>query len=154
MQQHRTQPFSVFAKAFIATMLSLTLVAPLYAADEAAAPSLRAIMEELGANMLRVTDAISREDWAAVEKVAPHIAHHPHPAPSEMKQIFSYLGKDVAKFKGYDQQAHEAAQQLAVAAANKDGAAVISAFATVQTSCLGCHQQFRAGLVKHLHAKD
>ena len=154
--QCRTRALNALLNTFMAAALSLLLLAPVVAADEppAAPLSLRAIMQELGANMLRVTDAISREDWAAIEKIALHIAHHPHPAPSEMKQIFSYLGKDVATFKSFDQQSHEAAQQLAAAAAKKDGAAVISAFAAVQTGCLGCHQQFRAELVKHLHAKD
>ncbi len=47
--------------------------------------ALRGIMKDLGTNMQVITDGISREDWALIEKTAPLIADHPQP-PSQRKR--------------------------------------------------------------------
>lgn len=70
-----------------------------------------------------------------------------------MERIRAFAGKDASRFRGYDQQVHEAAQWLAQAAQRQDGAAIITAFANVQTACLGCHQQFRKPFQEHFHAQ-
>ena len=113
--------------------------------------ALTGIMRDLGEDMQAITDAIAHEDWPKVATIATRIADHPQPPLAEKLRILAFAGKDTKHFRGYDQQAHAAAQQLAQAAQRADGAATISAFANVQTACLGCHQQFRKSFQEHFH---
>jgi len=63
------------------------------------------------------------------------------------------MGTDMGKFKSFDEQTHAAAQEMAKAAQNKDGLQVIASFQKVQSSCLGCHQTFRASFVENFYGK-
>lgn len=129
---------------------------PLMAADDGAEPkplALRKIMQDLGKNMQAVTDAISREEWQQVEKIAPLIADHPQPPATEKVRILAFIGTDVGKFRGHDEKAHQAALGMMEAAGRQDGPAVIAAFAAVQNSCLGCHQNYRKPFVEHFYGK-
>lgn len=110
---------------------------------------LRKIMQTLGKDMQAVTDGISREDWDLVAKTAPRIADHPQPPMGERMRILAFVGSDVGKFKQYDKRTQEAARALQQAAVRGDGQAVISTFATLQTTCLRCHQQFRKPFQEH-----
>lgn len=112
---------------------------------------LQNIMRELGKNMQIVTDGISRGDWALIEKTAPLIADHPQPPLLEKTRIIGFFGSDMGKFKSHDGKTHEAAQALGLAAKNRDGLAVISAFQTLQTSCYNCHREFRKPFVEHFY---
>ena len=114
---------------------------------------LRKIMQDMGKNMQAITDAISREDWKLVEKTAPLIADHPQPPLSEKKRIIAFVGNDMSKFKGYDGKTHAAARLLSKTAAAKDGHGIIADFATLQNSCLMCHQRFRKPIQKHFYGK-
>lgn len=114
---------------------------------------LRKIMGELGKNMEAVTGAISREDWAAIAKIAPLIAEHPQPPASEKARILMFVGANAAKFKGYDQQTHKEARELEQAAVRNDGQGVIAAFSKLQNSCLACHQEFRKPFLEHFYRK-
>lgn len=125
-------------------------------ADGATEPQpleLRKIMQQLGKNMQSVTDGISREDWALVAQVAPRIAEHPQPPIGERMRILTYVGADMGRFKGYDEQTHKAARALEDAAARSDGFQVISAFAELQNTCLACHQAFRKPFVEHFYGR-
>jgi cytochrome c556 len=115
--------------------------------------ALRKIMQDMGKNMQTITDAISREDWKLVEKTAPLIANHPQPPMSEKKHIIAFVGKDMSKFKGYDGKTHAAARLLKETAARKDGYGIITDFATLQNSCLMCHQRFRKPIQQHFYGK-
>ena len=122
---------------------------------ESAEPlALRAIMQELGNNMQAITDGISREDWSRVAAIAPLIADHPQPPFFEKMRILKYVGSEVATFKGYDGKTHAAARALGEAAAGADGEAVIATFATLQKTCLACHEQFRRPFVAHFYGQD
>lgn len=123
------------------------------APQQAAPMALTRIMQDLGKNMQGVADGIAREDWPAVATLAARIADHPQPPLAEKLRILAFVGKDTRRFRDYDQQNHEAAQWLAQAARRADGAATITAFANVQTACLGCHQQFRKPFQEHFHAQ-
>lgn len=116
--------------------------------------ALRKIMQELGRNMQVITDGISREDWKLVAETAPLIADHPQPPWREKVRILSFIGTEARTFKGHDQKTHEAAQVMREAAVQKDGAAVIAAFAKVQTSCLACHETFREPFLKHFYGTE
>ena len=126
--------------------------APALAAAEPAQPlAMRGIMQDLGRHMQTVTLAIAREDWALVEKTAPLIAQHPQPPLMEKTRILRFVGTDMGKYKSHDHKTHEAAHELAQAAKNMDGMAVIAAFQSVQTGCYGCHQEFRKPFVEHFY---
>ncbi len=115
--------------------------------------ALRGIMQDLGKNMQVITDGISREDWALVEKTAPLIADHPQPPMSEKARIMGFIGRNMGKFKGYDDVTHETANSLKIAAGKQDGVAVITAFKDLQTACYSCHLDFRKPLVEHFYEK-
>lgn len=122
--------------------------------DQAKPMALTGIMRDLGQDMQAVTAAIAREDWSKVATLAARIADHPQPPLAEKLRILSFVGKDTSRFRGYDEQAHEAGKQLEKAAQRRDGTATISAFADVQTACLACHQQFRKPFQDHFHGQQ
>ncbi len=130
----------------------LTAGAPALAAAESDQPlAMRGIMQDLGRHMQTVTLAIAREDWALVEKTAPLIAQHPQPPLMEKTRILRFVGTNMGKYKRHDHKTHEAAHELAQAAKNMEGMAVIAAFQSVQTGCYGCHQEFRKPFVEHFY---
>lgn len=114
---------------------------------------LHKIMQELERDMQKIVGAISREDWSEVAKFAPQVAQHPQPPLSEKVRLLSYLGTDASRFKGFDEQTHEAANAMAKAAQHGDGTAVIRAFGKMQESCLACHQGFRKSVVEHFYGQ-
>ena len=140
-------------KHLIAAASAVTLA--LGAAQVQAAEPLefQKVMKELGKNMQTVTDGISREDWELVAKTAPLIAKHPQPPTEEKQRIISFMGAQMPKFTSFDMQTHEAAHELEHAANEQNGRGVIDAFQKVQSSCLSCHQAFRAPFVKHFYGK-
>jgi cytochrome c556 len=109
------------------------------------------IMQEIGKNMQTITEAISREDWASVAKVAPQIAEHPEPPVIEKMRILTFIGTDMGMFESHDEITHQAARALEQVAARNDGQGVITAFANLQSSCLACHQSFRQSFVEHFY---
>lgn len=115
---------------------------------------LRRIMQELGRNMQAVTDGISREDWGRVAEIAPRIATHPKPPLGEKMRILAFAGSDAGRYKRFDEQTHQAAMALEQAARRADGQAVIASFASLQTSCLSCHQGFRKPFVEHFYGQQ
>lgn len=113
--------------------------------------ALRGIMKEMGGNMQVITDGISREDWALIERTAPLIADHPQPPLSEKMRIIAFMGSDMGRFKGYDAETHKAAEALKQAAGIQDGPAVIATFQRLQTTCYGCHHDFRGAFLKNFY---
>lgn len=133
----------------VASLIGIALTA---AHAQAAEPlQLRKIMKDLGKSMEIVTDGISREDWSLVEKTSHLIAEHPQPPLPEKMRIITFMGSNMSKFKGFDEQTHEAASEMAAAAQEKHGQKVISAFQKIQSSCLGCHQAFRPEFVANFY---
>lgn len=148
-------PFNTFlTAAAIGTLLTSTcLQAWADDAGKARPLALRKIMQDMGKNMQVITDGISREDWEMVAKAAPLIADHPQPPMAEKIRILSFIGSDAGKFKSHDEKTHQAAQALEQAAVRSDGQSVISSFATLQKSCLACHQGFRKPFVEHFYGQ-
>lgn len=152
-----TKDFWLKQVALIVLITILTAISSATWADEndsAFKPqALRNIMQKLSKNMQTVTDAISREDWEQVAKTAPLIANHPQPPIAEKMRILSFAGSNVRKFKSFDRQTHKAAKELEEIAMRKDGKGVIAQFATLQNSCLACHQSFRETFKEHFYGK-
>jgi len=114
---------------------------------------LKRIMQELGRSMQTISDAISREDWALVAKIAPQIAEHPEPPVIEKMRILTFIGTNMGTFESHDEITHQAARALEQVAARNDGQGVITAFANLQSSCLACHQSFRQSFVEHFYGQ-
>jgi cytochrome c556 len=132
------------------------IIAPHPAFTETAATAveplvLRKIMRELGKNMQHISDSIAREDWALITEIAPRIADHPKPPLTEKIRILAFVGSDAGKFRDYDEKTHQAGQELRRAAMQEDRTEVISAFATLQESCVTCHQSFRKSFQEHFY---
>lgn len=150
---HHRLPLKAFRLTVVGALLA-AVGAPVAAdTEKAKALALRKIMQDLGTNMQRITDGISREDWETVARIAPFIGEHPQPPLLEKMRILKFAGSDAGKFKGYDEKTHAAAQTLQQAARRGDGRAVISAFATLQNSCLACHESFRKPFVEHFYGE-
>ncbi len=132
-------------------MLPMCLLAPSAMAAEPLA--FQGVMRDLGKHMQTVAGAIANENWPLVEKTAYLIGEHPKPSVVERARIFAFVGTNIGKFKEFDRQTHEGAHEMAHAAAEKDGVGVINAMQKVQLGCLGCHQNFRAGFVKHFYGR-
>jgi cytochrome c556 len=120
---------------------------------EAKPLELHKIMQELGKNMQTITEAISREDWALVAKVAPQIAEHPEPSAIEKMHILTFISTNMGTFESHDEITHQAAQALEQVATRNDGKGVIAAFANLQNGCLACHQSFRQSFVEHFYGQ-
>ena len=122
------------------------------ATAQAAEPlELQQVMKDLGKHMQTVTDSISREDWDTVAKIAPQIAEHPQPPLTEKLRIMKFMGAGMSRFKAFDGKTHEAAEEMAKSAREKNGQKVVDSFHKLQSACLGCHQEFRAPFVAHFY---
>lgn len=150
-----TRRWNAAVAAVLLLGAGMALAAPEPEPDPAApGPTLQQVMVELDRNLQAATGAISREDWAGVVQLAPHIAAHDEPDPAELRRILAWLGTEVPAFKQHDLVVHEAAEAMGAAAARADGEAVIAAFARVQSGCLACHQAYRARFVAHFRGED
>lgn len=152
--QHRHPFKTFFTVTAIGMLLASTCLQAWADGDGKAKPlALRKIMKDMGKNMQVITDGISREDWEMVAKVAPLIAAHPQPPLTEKMRILNFVGSDAGKFKSHDERTYQAAQTLEQTAVRSDGQAVISSFATLQNSCLACHQSFRKPFLEHFYGQ-
>jgi cytochrome c556 len=123
------------------------------AAQPAPAPmALRGIMREMGRDALVVADALVREQYPALERSALKLAEHAQPPAEERARIITWLGPRAARFRGYDQEAHGHAQALAAAARERQGKAALEALHKLQSTCMGCHLEFREAYLRQFYA--
>lgn len=123
------------------------------AKEKEASMELRAVMDQLGRDMQAAAGAISKEDWAQVRIVSSRIARHSEPSALEKVRILKWMGSDAGKFRAFDAEMKQGANDMAAAAGRSDGPRVIRSFSEVQSACLGCHQQFRAPFVDHFYGR-
>lgn len=107
--------------------------------------TLRAIMQELGAEHLRLTNALLMEDFKIAEETAKAIEGHPLPS-GIVVDIKSKLGRSFLAFERVDEQSHQAAADLTKRAVAKDPIGAAKAFGRLTEGCVSCHKQFRASL--------
>ena len=81
--------------------------------------TLRAIMQELGAEYLRLTNALLIDDFKGLEESAKAI--QTHPLPDEIVvAIKKRLGRNFRAFERADEQSHQRAADLVKRAAARD----------------------------------
>lgn len=107
--------------------------------------TLRAIMQDLGAEYLRLTNALLIDDFKALAESAKAIEAHPLP-DEVVAAIKRKLGRNFHGFERVDEQSHRAAAEIGKRAAAKDIMGSASAFGRLGESCVSCHKQFRATL--------
>jgi len=142
---------NILTSGLVVMILGVLPVWAVSAGDNNEDLALRAIMQELGSDMRKITDGIVLEEWQAIAEAAARIADHRKPPLAERQQIMGLLGNVAGKFKSYDNEVHLAAGELSEAAMREDGDAVIDSFARVQSGCLGCHKQFRSTILEHFY---
>ena len=133
------------------SLLIISTISSTSMAQQSQALHLKRVMQDLSKHMQSTTDAIAREEWDRVAKLAPQSGQHEEPPAAEKLRILAYLGKDAARFRNYDHQTHEAAHEMQQAAQKQDGKAVIKAYGKIQTNCLACHSNFRSGFQQHFY---
>ena len=107
--------------------------------------TLRAIMQELGAEYLRLANALLIDDFKGLEESAKAI--QTHPLPDEIVvAIKNKLGRNFRAFERADEQSHQRAADLVRRAAAKDISGAAKAFGGIADGCVSCHKQFRAPL--------
>jgi cytochrome c556 len=106
-------------------------------------------MQQLAADFAGLSQALWMQNLPQVQRHAEAIAEHPHVAPEEMQRIQNILGGEMARFVSYDEQVHDAAIRLAMAAAQGDTDQVLSELNEVQRGCVACHTEFRARLLSN-----
>jgi Cytochrome C' len=107
--------------------------------------TLRAIMQELGIEYLRLTNALLIDDFKGLEESARAIEGHPLPE-EVVSAIKNKLGRNFRGFERVDEESHKAAADLAKRAAAKDITGSAKAFGRLSEACVSCHKQFRATL--------
>ena len=102
-------------------------------------------MQELGAEYLRLTNALLIDDFKQLEESAKTIEGHPLPNEIVMA-IKNKLGRKFRDFERADEQSHQQAAQLVKRAAARDISEAARAFGGIASGCVSCHKQFRATL--------
>jgi len=115
-------------------------------AAQADAGALKAVMAGIAADMDSVHAGIWVEDLAQVERAATSIAGHPHVSAAERTRIQQILGADFQDFVAGDKRVHDAAVNVAAAAAANAMADVLPALGELESGCVSCHSGFRARL--------
>ena len=137
----------VFVTLAAVTLLIIILpnLARAQAAKDEHKLTLRAIMQELGTEYLRLTNALMIEDFKGLEESAKVIQSHP--LPNEIVvAIKNKLGSKFRAFELADEQSHQGASDLVKRAAAKDISGSARAFGGMTNGCVSCHKQFRATL--------
>jgi cytochrome c556 len=86
----------------------------------------------------RITEALPREDWAAVASAAAMIGSSP-----QMQMQCEHMGAGADGFTEVALDFHRRADAIAEAAATKDTNAVLAATADTLAACTSCHQTYR-----------
>lgn len=137
------------SRVFLAMLFGISVILMDLALAQGQKPepklTLRAIMAELGAEYLRLTNSLLTDDFKGLAEAAKAIEGHPLP-DEIVSAIKAKLGKSFRGFERVDEQSHRAAADLAKRAAAKDIAGSAKAFGRLADSCVSCHKQFRTML--------
>jgi cytochrome c556 len=107
--------------------------------------TLRAIMQELQAEALRLINALLIEDLGTLQASAKAIQGHPMP-PEIVAAIKNKLGGKFHGFEVIDEQSHKAAGDLSKQAAAKNVMEAAKAYGRLTEACVNCHKQYRVTL--------
>jgi cytochrome c556 len=132
--------------AMVALVGSIALTGPASGQTQNAHKlTLRAIMQDLGAEYGRLTSALMIDDFKTLEESAKAI--QTHPLPDELVvAIKNKLGRNFSAFEQPDEHSHRQAAALAKRAAAKDIIGAAKAFGGMTDGCVTCHKRFRAAL--------
>jgi hypothetical protein len=104
------------------------------------------VMRGLEDRMHALSGGLWRDDPTVVQRAAHGIAEHPHVGATDLARIQGALGDRFAGFLAADEATHDAAVAVAEAAQAGSTAGLMPAVATLQASCVACHDGFRRAL--------
>jgi len=117
-----------------------------HAASDGEGLPLLPIMQQLGTDMMVLTQALMTDDHATVATRAGAIAEHAPISQADVARIQSALGEEMHAFEELDIAVHNSSLLLHQAADAHDINAVLTHLSEVQRGCVACHQQFRERL--------
>lgn len=112
-----------------------------------AAP-LRTIMQDLGQAVQRMNQGILAADNKMIKAAALAIANHAAIDAGDKRILKKTLGSEMKRFKAYDGAVHQSAMSVVKAIATKRLGKVIDVQAQMLKSCVACHDEFKARVVK------
>lgn len=104
---------------------------------------LKPLMVTLGQDMSRIADGIWYEDFEMIRTGAQAIADHPKIPPAQMQLIRKTLGEQFSSFVGMDKAVHDAAVEVAEAAAEHNLQRALQDVESLQRGCVACHTAYR-----------
>ena len=104
------------------------------------------IMQQLGVEMMSLTNALMMQDHATMTRSAAAIAEHAPISAEELARLHAALGSDMAAFEALDDSVHVAAVRLHEAARSRGIELVADRLGEMQRGCVACHAQFQARL--------
>jgi len=135
------------------TVLLITLTVCLTTfAGEKTPPTLKVIMQGLEKSMGMLNKGIFYDDFNMIEKSALAIAFHPKPK-QQLPIVVKALGKKIGEFKLYDIKVHDAANEIAKLAKQKNFNGILEKHQVIINNCIACHQQFKSEISKVLSIK-
>lgn len=144
---HRAWPVAMLMFALLGAPSGLTAQE-----DQGDTPmALQSIMEQMGVDLLSLTERMLHQDWPAVAKLAAALANHEEPPLQEKQRILAWLGKEASTFREFDIQVKAEAKQLEAGAHEQDTQAMLASLSQLQQSCVGCHASFRQPYLAHFY---
>jgi len=102
---------------------------------------LKAVMQDLGAELNQIHDGMMTENYKLIETSAIRIADHPK--PNNVGKVLGVLGSDTMSFKEHDTRVHDLGVELADAAKRKNLDQIVLKSNQLVQACVACHVKFR-----------
>lgn len=135
--------------AAIAVLIAV-LAATTAASDEAV--TLKAIMQDLRNDLVKVSDGLLRDDFALMAQGARGIAEHPRIPADQVKLVAAELGEEMPVFKQLDMRVHDLSLRLKSAAGAADRDVALSSYLKLVEGCIACHVSYKERVAAALDA--
>lgn len=105
--------------------------------------TLQQIMQDLGDNLIEISDGLLTHDLELTAKGAKAIAEHPQIPPEQVQMVAQELGPEMPVFKQFDIRVHNLALEINAAATAGDRKAAVAGFHRLVDGCLACHDAYK-----------
>ncbi|MEN8176473.1 MAG: cytochrome c [Pseudomonadota bacterium] len=90
-----------------------------------------------------ISEAVTKDDFAAIQEAAGKISQHPHFPKADSEVILAALGDEGSHFQENYAKFRETAQSLADAAEFEDVKEVQTLYLKFMQDCIACHNEYR-----------
>ena len=140
--------------AFFVSYFSISLQAEPSKQEATSSNDLKVIMNGLLDDTKLLTEGIFLEDFSKIKLASNNIANHPKPSSATLNKVKSNLAEEMATFKGFDMQVHNASQEIAKLAPSKDMVKMVSLYHKIIDGCQSCHNQYKSRISNVLSKSD